>query len=347
MVGRAGLRPFLILAALVAPLLAAPGPLERGQARAQAAPPAQAGDPEAMELARQAVVKVRAFVSGEARSARTLGTEREGSGVVIDSDGLIVTIGYVILEAMGVEITDHRGRTIRADIVGYDADTGFGLLRATEPLPVRPAPMGRAGRLAAGERVTIVAAGEGGAQPALMVQRREFAGYWEYMLDEAVFVSPPHARWAGAGLFTGDGRLVAIGSLLVGQVAPGVPVPGNMMIPIDLLRPILGDLLALGRMSTPSRPWLGVNVQEAPRGVIVTRVQAESPAERAGLKQGDIIIGLAGEPVRDIPDFYRKLWSKGEAGVTVGLELYGAGGGRSLTVTSGDRRRYMKSGQSY
>ncbi|WP_374446781.1 S1C family serine protease [Stella sp.] len=334
MTAAAAARPVLILLALFAALFAA------------APAPAQP-NPETAAAIRQAMVKVRAFVAGEARTARTLGTEREGTGIVIDADGLIVTIGYVILEAMGVEITDHRGRAMRAEIVGYDADTGFGLLRATEPLDVRPAPMGRAARLAEGERVTLVAAGEDGAQPAIVVQRREFAGYWEYLLEEAVFVSPPHPRWAGAGLFTADGRLVAIGSLLVGQVAPGMPVPGNMMIPIDLLRPILGDLLALGRMATPSRPWLGVNVQEAPTGVVITRVQQETPAERAGLRPGDVVVGVAGEPVRNVADFYRKLWSKGDAGVAIGLEVVASTGTRQVTVTSGDRRRYMRTGQSY
>ncbi|MCC7274890.1 MAG: serine protease [Alphaproteobacteria bacterium] len=308
--------------------------------------PAAAEEP--MDTALQAMVKVRAFVSGEARSARTLGTLREGSGVVIDADGLIVTIGYVILEAMGVEITDHRGRAMRAEIVGYDAETGFGLLRATEPLGVKPAPMGQARRLADGERVTIAAAGgEGAAQPALMVQRREFAGYWEYMLDEAVFVSPPHPNWAGAGLFTKEGRLVAIGSLLVGEVAPGVPVPGNMMIPIDLLRPILGDLLALGRTAGPGRPWLGINGREVGIGIAVTRVQPESPAERAGLAVGDVIVGVGGEAVRSLAELYRKVWAKGDPGVAVTLDLRDGAAARSVTVTTADRRRYMRAGQTY
>lgn len=340
MAGPARLRPVLFLILLAAGLIAV------RPAAAQQPPQAQQ-TPEVAAAIRQSVVKVRSFVTGEARTARSLGTEREGTGIVIDADGLIVTIGYVILEAMGVEITDHRGRAMRAEIVGYDADTGFGLLRATEPLDVKPAPMGRARQLAEGERATVVAHGDDGAQPAIVVQRREFAGYWEYLLDEAVFVSPPHPRWAGAGLFTSDGRLAAIGSLLVGQVAPGVPVPGNMMIPIDLLRPILGDLLALGRISAPSRPWLGVNVQEAPTGVVITRVQSETPAERAGLKVGDVVVGVAGEPVRNIADFYRKLWAKGDAGVAIGLDLAAPSGRRSVTVTSGDRRRYMRTGQSY
>lgn len=330
----AALRSVLALLVLLAGLLAPPP---------SAAQPA----PEVAAAIRQSVVKVRAFVAGEARTARTLGTEREGTGIVIDSDGLIVTIGYVVLEAMGAEITDHRGRAMRAEIVGYDADTGFGLLRATEALDVRPAPIGRAARLAEGERVSVVAAGEDGAQPAIVVQRREFAGYWEYLLDEAVFVSPPHPRWAGAGLFTADGRLAAIGSLLVGQVAPGVPVPGNMMIPIDLLRPILGDLLALGRIARPPRPWLGVNVQEAPTGVVIARVQSETPAERAGLAVGDVVVGVGGEPVRNVADFYRKIWSKGDAGVVVGLDLVAPAGRRSVSVTTGDRRRYMRGGRSY
>jgi S1-C subfamily serine protease len=307
--------------------------------------PGPAAPQEPPEAARQAVVKVRAYIPEEARTARTLGTVRDGSGVVIDADGLIVTIGYVILEAMGAEIVDHRGRAMRAELVGYDADTGFGLLRATEPLAVKPAAMGRADRLAEGERVTVIAAGEDGARPALVVQRREFAGYWEYLLDQAVFIAPPHPRWAGAGLFTAEGKLVAIGSLLVGEVAPGVPVPGNMMIPIELLRPILGDLLALGRIAGPSRPWLGVNVQAGDGGIVVTRVQSESPAERAGLAAGDVIVGVGGTPVSGLADFYRKVWAKGEAGVTVGIDL--RDGNRTVEVTTGDRRRYMKGGQTY
>ncbi len=327
---RDGIRRLAVLAALGAAFL-----------------PGTASAQDVLEAARQATVKVRAYVAGEARTARSLGTVRDGTGVVIDADGLIVTIGYVILEAMGVEITDHRGRAMRAEIVGYDADTGFGLLRATEPLSVKPAVMGRAGEVETGQRVTVIAAGEGGAQPALMVQRREFAGYWEYLLDEAVFIAPPHPRWAGAGLFAPDGKLVAIGSLLVGEVAPGLPVPGNMMIPIDLLRPILGDLLALGRVSGPSRPWLGINVHEADAGLVVTRVQPESPAEKAGLAVGDVIVGVAGARVSGLADLYRKVWSKGEAGVAVGLELRDGAGARTVTVTTGDRRRYLKSGQSY
>ena len=307
-------------------------------------PAGRAGANE-LEASLRAVVKIRAYVDGESRSARTLGTVREGTGIVIDGDGLIVTIGYVILEAMGVEITDAQGRAMRGEIVGYDGETGFGLVRATEPLGIKPAPLGRASRLAEGQRVVIAShGGPPAAQPAIVVQKREFAGYWEYLLDEAIFISPPHGNWGGAGLFTQEGQLVGIGSLLVGEVAPGVSVPGNMVIPIDLLRPVLGDLLALGRVGNAGRPWMGINGRESELGIVVTRVQPASPAEKAGLTPGDVIVGVAGDRVRTLAELYRKIWGKGDPGVAVPLDLRRAGGPQSITVTTADRRRYMRSG---
>jgi S1-C subfamily serine protease len=306
-----------------------------------AAPPAAADLDESL----RAVVKVRAYVAGEARSARTLGTVREGTGVVIDGDGLIVTIGYVILEAQGVEIVDAQGKAMRGQIVGYDGETGFGLVRATEPLAIKPAPMGRAARLAEGQRMVSAAHGDGGpaaAQPAILVQRREFAGYWEYLLDQALFVSPPHGNWGGAGLFTQEGQLVGVGSLFVGEVAPGLAVPGNMVVPIDLLRPVLGDLLALGTISSPGRPWMGINGREADSGIVLTRIQPESPAEKAGLAVGDVVVGVAGEPVRSLADLYRKVWSKGEPGVDVRLDVRRGGSVGPITVKTADRRRYQR-----
>jgi len=330
-------RPGVACAAVLASLL---------MLLAAGAPALRAAEP--VPPAVEAVVKVRTFVAPEARTAKTLGTTREGNGVVIDADGLVVTIGYLIIEAMGAELVGADGKAVRAEIVGYDGDTGFGLVRATAPLAVRPATLGRARRVKEGERVTI--AGHGGpdaVQPAILVSRREFAGYWEYLLDEALFVSPPHPNWGGAALFAPDGALIGIGSLLVGQVAPGVQVPGNMFVPIDLLPAVMGDLLALGRPGGAGKPWIGINAQEGPSGLVVTRVQPDSPAEKAGLSIGDVIQAVGSARVGGLADFYRKMWATGDPGVTVSLRVRSSDAVREVAVRTADRRRYLKSDQSY
>ena len=269
----------------------------------------------------EAVVHIHAEVPPEARTAGYLGTARDGSGVVIDDAGLIVTIGYLITEAMGAEIRTADGKISRADVVGLDLVSGLGLLRAAEVLPVKPMPIGTAQELA--EKTPVVVAGSGGieaAQPAVVVSRRAFAGYWEYLLDDAIFTAPPHPAWSGAALLAPDGRLAGIGSLIVGDAKAGLP--GNMFVPIDHLRPVMGDLLALGRPSIPPRPWLGVN-------------------------RGDLVTALDGTPVHDLADFYRTLWQRGEAGIAVRLSLARQGEERDVEVRTIDRYRYLRLETTY
>jgi S1-C subfamily serine protease len=311
--------------------------------------PAQAQDgaaPSAQLL--EAVVRLRAQVPREARTAATLGLEREGSGVVIDAAGLIVTIGYLITEAIGVEVTT-AGRTVQADVVGFDTESGLGLVRAVAPLGVKPMPLGRAADVAEQSRVLV--AGFGGPESAIgsyLVSRRSFAGYWEYLLEDAIFTAPPHPHWAGAALVSGDGKLVGIGSLAVPNAAgQALPLPGNMFVPIDRLKPVMADLLALGRPAGPPKPWLGINVQEVQGHIVVLRVQNEGPAEKAGVERGDIIAEIGGEPIDSVADLYRKLWSKGEAGIEVPLTLVDRRGPREVRVKTIDRYKYYKLGVTY
>jgi len=207
---------------------------------------------------------------------------------------------------MGAEIRTVDGKISRADVVGLDLVSGLGLLRAAEVLPVKPMPIGTAQELA--EKTPVVVAGSGGieaAQPAVVVSRRAFAGYWEYLLDDAIFTAPPHPAWSGAALLAPDGRLAGIGSLIVGDAKAGLP--GNMFVPIDHLRPVMGDLLALGRPSIPQRPWLGVNLEEFEGKLVVVRVALDGPGDRAGIHRGDLVTALDGTPVHDLADFYRTL----------------------------------------
>ena len=293
-----------------------------------------------------AVVRLRAEIPAEARTASFLGTKREGSGVVIDDAGLIVTIGYLITEAMAAEVTTTSGKVSRAEIVGFDIGSGLGLLRAAEPLEVKPLPLGTANGLA--EQTPVIVAGHGGAetaQPAVVVSRRAFAGYWEYLLEDAIFTAPPYPAWSGAALIAPDGKLAGIGSLIVGDAAAGFP--GNMFVPIDKLRPIMGDLIALGRPSSAARPWLGANFQDVDGTLVVQRVAPEGPADTAGLRHGDQVTAIDGSSVHDLADFYRALWGRGEAGVTVRLALTRQGTEREIAVKTADRYRYLKLNTTY
>ena len=286
------------------------------------------------------VVRLNARAVPDARSRNTLGTEREGTGIVIDSSGLILTIGYLIQEAETVEINTVDGRKSPATVIAYDYATGFGLLRALAAPAIKPIDFGDSKDLADREPVLIV--GFDGVAPAFVVSKRPFAGNWEYLLDEAIFTAPATVNWQGAALINKAGKLIGVGSLAVGDAMGGQRVPGNMFVPIDLLKPILGNLIAQGRAGDKPRPWLGVNTQDLQGKLMVTRVSPESPADKAGLAAGDIILGVRGEQLRGHADFYRKLWSSGDAGAEIELDVLKGTKVRKLGVKSIDRESYLR-----
>jgi len=243
-------------------------------------------------------------------------------------------------------VTAANGRVSRADIVGFDIASGLGLLRAAEPLGVKPMPIGSAQGLA--EKTPVVVAGSGGleaAQPAVVVSRRTFAGYWEYLLEDAIFTAPPHPAWSGAALLGPDGKLAGIGSLIVGDAAAGLP--GNMFVPIERLQPVMGDLLALGRPATPPRPWLGVNLRELDGKLVIGRVASDGPGDRAGVRHGDRVTAIEGTPVSDLAGFYRSLWQLGEAGIPVRLNVIRQGREQEFEIRTIDRYRYLKLDTAY
>jgi S1-C subfamily serine protease len=291
-----------------------------------------------------AVVKIKAHINPEGRTVQGLGRDREGTGILIDADGLILTIGYLMVEAYAAEVITNDGRTMPASIVGYDHESGFGLLRAIEPLKIKPLPLGRSADVK--ERDVAVVASGGGANNvaiAKVVAKREFAGDWEYMLDDAIFTAPPHPTWSGAALINRDGRLVGVGSLIVGDTSGKKDnVPGNMFVPIDRLPPILGDLLADGRPAGPGRPWLGVNTDESRGQLTVSRVTPGGPAEKAGVQRGDVIVSVNGETPAGLADFYRKLWSQGRAGAVVKLDVLHERALRSFEIKSVNRLDVLK-----
>ena len=333
MVGRLGSRLVFAFAGAVVAIIMAGWPC--GGARAQTL---------SLEDLVSGVVRIKTFINPDGRTLENLGRDREGSGIVIDDNGLILTIGYLMVEAHTAEVITNDGRTVPADIVGYDNDTGFGLLKAILPLKVRPLAFGRSAEVKADDPVVI--AGFGGvarASPVRVVARREFAGYWEYLLDDAIFTSPPYPAWSGAALINRDGKLVGVGSLVVGDATgKGDAAPGNMFVPIDLLAPILADLMAEGHPAAPPRPWIGINTEDIGGQLFVVRVTPGTPADKAGLKRGDVILSIDGAAAKNLPDFYRQMWARGAAGTTIPLDVLRGKDRERVDVKSMSRRDHLK-----
>ncbi len=315
------------------------------------APALSSGNDDPIHEALSAVVHIRAHIPPTARTSRFLGTQREASGVVIDAEGLVLTVGYILLEAEHVAVTSLSGRPMRATVIGNDYDTGFGLLRVSPPLSVSPIPLGLSADLT--ERAEVLVASYGPAEavrPALVTARREFTGYWEYLLEDAIFTSPPHPNFAGAALIGPSGHLLGVGSLLVGNTLQGRPgerrLPGNMFIPIDRLKPILPALLATGRTSKPPRPWLGLFTEEVGGHLFISGTIPGGPSAQAGLRPGDIIVGVGDTTVSGQAEFYRALWAQGEAGVEVPLQILRESVIQTLPVRSLDRDQYFQHNQA-
>jgi S1-C subfamily serine protease len=287
------------------------------------------------------VVAVRAHIPDDAFTASGLGTLREGSGVVIDERGLVLTIGYLITEAEEVWLTTQDGRVVAGHALAYDQETGFGIIQALGDLDLPALEFGDSDSARLGDTV-VMADGLGNTQRAAIVGKQEFAGYWEYLIDEALFTAPAHESWGGAALVGSDGRLLGIGSLRLQMMQAGKVTDINMAVPIGLLTPILDDLLAHGRTSKPPRPWLGVFSAESDGEVVVMSVADGSPAEKAGLQRGDIISDVRDSQVGGLADFYRKVWMTGEAGAEVPMRIVRDGRESWLRIKTTDRNSLLK-----
>ncbi|MBK5961527.1 signal protein PDZ [Rhodoplanes elegans] len=297
-----------------------------------------------LDQALSAVVSLRAEVPADATTAETLGTERAGHGVVIGDRGLVLTIGYLITEAEAVWLRTIDGRVVPGHPLAFDHETGFGLVQALGRLDLPVLPLGKSADLLVGEHAILAAAGgRHRAVAARIVARQEFAGYWEYVLDDAIFTAPAHPNWGGTGLINAAGELVGIGSLHLEQRRdPDTVFHVNMIVPIDLLTPVLDDLLRHGRPNRPARPWLGVYVTELEDKLVVVGVAKDSPAQRADLRAGDVLLSVADDSVDTLAALFKRIWSLGAAGVEVPITVQRDGRMLALRVTSGDRQRFLR-----
>ncbi|HZR62230.1 MAG TPA: S1C family serine protease [Xanthobacteraceae bacterium] len=291
-----------------------------------------------------AMVGLRSIIPADAFTAETLGTERAGHGVFIRDNGLVLTIGYLITEAETIWLTLADGRSVPGHVLGYDQETGFGLVQALAKLDVPALDIGESSAASIGERVVV--AGAGGrprSVAARIVAKQEFAGYWEYVLDEAIFTAPAHPNWGGTALIGPEGDLLGIGSLQLQHVVDkGQPQNINMIVPIDLLKPILDDLLKTGRRSGPPRPWLGLYATEVESRLVVVGLADRGPAKKADLRNGDIVLSVAGKEVRDLAGLFRRIWAQGQAGVDVPLTIYRDGSTMDVRIKSSERNRFLK-----
>jgi S1-C subfamily serine protease len=288
------------------------------------------------------VVGLHSIVPPDAFTAETLGTERAGNGVVID-DGLVLTIGYLITEAESVWLHLADGRVVEGHALGFDAVSGFGLVQALGHLDLHPLPIGSSAATEIGDRVVLGGAGGRSRSVASqIIAKQEFAGYWEYLLDEAIFTYPAHPNWGGTALISNGGELIGIGSLQLERERAGRTEHVNMIVPIDLLKPALDDLRKFGRVNKPARPWLGMYSTEIDNKVVVIGIAGNGPAARAELKTGDVILAVKGETIASQAAFYRKLWSLGAAGVDVPLTVHHEGVTFDVVLASTDRARLLK-----
>jgi len=296
-----------------------------------------------LDRALDAVVLLRAEIPDDAFTASILGTERAGNGIVIGESGLVLTIGYLVTEASVIWLTTNKGTVAGGTVLGYDQASGFGLVQPLGKLGVKPIERGSAASIRVGENVVV--AGHGGRAHALratVFAKREFAGYWEYVLDEALFTAPAHPQWGGSALIGADGRLAAIGSLLVQEKIDAGTIQGNMLVPIDLLEPILDDMARTGRANRPARPWLGMYTTEAGERLVIAGLAPGGPAERAGAKVGDAVLEVAGAKPKSLADLWRKIWQLGPSGAVVPLKLARNGKITEVRIASADRGDFLK-----
>ena len=297
-----------------------------------------------LDRALTSVVSLRAQIPEDAFTAQILGTVREGNAVLVGTEGLAVTVGYLITEAEHVWLASHSGKVAPGYVLASDSETGFGLIQMLDTLDARPLEFGSSADLRIGDPVVV--AGAGGRRRSVAAQviaKREFAGYWEYLLDEGIFTAPPHPNWGGTALIGADGKLAGIGSLFIQQAQSGeATVDGNMVIPIDILKPVLSDLTTMGRINKTPRPWLGLYTTENDDRLVVAGVARGGPAQKADVRTGDMVMAVGGEPVRGLASMFRRIWALGAAGVHVPITVLRDGVPVEIDVRSGARTDFLK-----
>ncbi len=301
-----------------------------------------------LDSAINSVVKVRTSIPAAAFTADVLGTERIGSGVLINNSGLILTVGYLVTEAETVWLTTNLNQSIPGHVVAYDQSSGLGLVQALGSLDIDASELDQSDLVTVNDDIFFIS--YGGIEHSLcskISRIDEFAGYWEYLLEAAIYTSPPHPQWGGAAVFNKKGHIIGIGSLFLQEIFEGQNLQGNLAIPTSILKSIMGDMLEFGRSSAPARPWLGMYAVESEKTLTVNSLARYGPAELAGVLQGDKVVGVGEESVSTLANFFRSVWTLGAAGVSVPININRNGNQLQLVINSIDRNDFLLKPQTH
>jgi S1-C subfamily serine protease len=287
----------------------------------------------------ECVVNIQTTVARDHRSVPILGTERMGSGVVVDPAGLILTVNYVVMGGQTVQVSFLRGRRVRAEIVAQDFEIGLALLRIKRQ-GLTAATLRVEGELERGEPVVAVAstgAQERRVAGGLVTYLGEFEAHWEYLLERGIVSNAANPGFGGGGLFTLTARLAGIVSLNLNEL-----IRNSLSIPVEHYREHERELLRYGRVvSRPRRAWLGVFAHVVEEGIVVAAVVPEGPGDRGGLREGDLIVSLNAEKLESRRDLYVSLWRHGP-GEPLTFEVMRDSSLRRVLVTSGDRAEFFR-----
>jgi len=291
----------------------------------------------------ESIVGISSVAVDNARSLATLGKERSGSGIVIDKEGHILTIGYLVIEADTIEITLANGDTYPGKVVGYDHATGFAILKSIVPKKLFPVDLGESEKIKENDVLYILPhLDEGPGSPTKLVSRRPFAGSWEYFLEKPIYTYPFNPHWQGTPLLNEKGQLLGIGSLFIrDSIAEGINSPGNLFVPIELLKPILKDLINEGKRKTKLNPWMGLTPDDSSGKISITRVSKDGPAEAAGIKAGDVLLSVNNKEVKTMQDFYKTAWSLGGPGTKIPINIQREDKNINLIINSIDRMDFF------
>lgn len=262
-----------------------------------------------VERTQDSIVRFQAYIPEECRSSRILGGFRQGTGLVINSQGHILTVGYLIMEATEVQVILADDTTVQAKVAGVDFETGFGILQLVDSVDVPAIAIGRSSQVS-DDQLTLTIGGSTGEQTRIVTNGRIFStglfiGYWEYLLENALYVVPQNPAFGGSPLLNIEGEAIGVVSLQLNQ-HQGM----NLAIPVDLLHTIETELVQYGRViSRVPRSWIGVYHAPYTEGVIVVDVVQEGPAHKAGIQKGDIITHINDVRITGEEHFLRQLWT--------------------------------------
>jgi S1-C subfamily serine protease len=284
------------------------------------------------------VVNIHATVPKQHPSTRILGDERMGSGLVVDSTGLVLTVSYVVMGASVIDVAPLKGRRTRAEVVAQDFEVGLALLRVKrQGLPAATLATQAPER---GDAVVAVASSgvhEVRVSGGIVTYLGEFEGYWEYLLDRGIVSSAANPGFGGGGLFSMRGHAVGVVYLNLNEVARS-----SLAIPVDFYREHSAELLRYGRVvSRPRRAWLGVFAHALDDGVVISGIVPGGPGEKGGLREGDLIMSLNAQEVPTLREFYTSLW-RHEPGERITFEVMRDNAVRRLEITGGDRAEFFK-----